>query len=488
MAKTILNTLYHVMVQDTTCAASVQRRICAVGSSQGDGDLLAALASHPVIPDDVDSKIGKRVGAKERSAWVSRKERTLKELRAVLSKEKRVGVLVAAAKRTDLHHQDYMSLAQHKHPKVLSAIINNGSVTDAVKEHVAAVIGSTSIDDYDSRQDYNLVSLFRSRPQLHDALASRSELAHVLCFVAGSKTSEGVQRRILSFVAAPYISFMSTEGEAGYSDAHRYGTYKKALDEFAKNPHAFDEVRAELLLALKSASFKRTGRYGNHNSDTDRLELIKQLEMPAVVTSDDPMNEARSSSDPVRLLELAQAARDGRGEALAQALFSNTALTLDAGRLAAEALQYGSIKQVATDLSLRGRADLYAAVVVRYSYQTLNDETLVRFDNPTEVLALVAREMLEAFRAKGGARSAMEQQSMARSLLLSRYCTSGVLLEMPIVVFTTPDIPAHIPGILTAALAEAFQEDSRQWELFEALVGDGALPLREAIAAVKALS
>jgi len=54
MAKTILNTLYHVMVQDTACAASVQRRICAVGSSQGDGDLLAALASHPVIPDDVD--------------------------------------------------------------------------------------------------------------------------------------------------------------------------------------------------------------------------------------------------------------------------------------------------------------------------------------------------------------------------------------------------------------------------------------------------
>ena len=488
MAKTILNTLYHVMVQDTTCAASVQRRICAVGSSQGDGDLLAALASHPVIPDDVDSKIGKRVGAKERSAWVSRKERTLKELRAVLSKEKRVGVLVAAAKRTDLQDKDYVNLIQHGHPKVLSEIICNNSVTDAVKEHAAAAIGSAPIDDYSTRTDYNLASLFRSRPQLHDALASKSLLPHVLCFVAGSKTSEAVQRRLLSVVAVPYITFMSTEGEAGYSEAQRYSSSKTALSDFAKSPHALDEVRAELLLALKSASFKRTGRYGNHNSDTDRLELIKQLEMPAVVASDDPMNEARSSSDPVRLLELAQAARDGRGEALAQALFSNTALTLDAGRLAAEALQYGSIKQVATDLSLRGRADLYAAVVVRYSYQTLNDETLVRFDNPTEVLALVAREMLEAFRAKGGARSAMEQQSMARSLLLSRYCTSGVLLEMPIVVFTTPDIPAHIPGILTAALAEAFQEDSRQWELFEALVGDGALPLREAIAAVKALS
>ena len=488
MAKTILNTLYHVMVQDTTCAASVQRRICAVGSAQGDGDLLAALAAHPVIPDDVDLKIGKRVGAKERSAWVSRKDRTLKELRDVLSKEKRVGILVAAAKRTDLHDKDYINLVRHGHPKVLSEIIGNSSVSDAVKEHAAAAIGSTPVDDYNTRTDYNLVFLFKSRPQLHDALASKSEYPHILCFVAGSKTSAAIQRRLLSVVAAPYISFMSIDAEANYSEAHRYNGYKQALDEFAKSPHAFDDVRAELLLALKSASFKRIGRYGNHNSDTDRLGLIQQLEMPAVVTSEDPMNEARSSSDPDRLLELAQAARDGRGEALAQALFANPDLTLDAGRLAAQALQYGSVKQVANDLSVRGRADLYAAVVVRYPYQTLNDEILVRFGNPTEVLALVAREMLEAFRAKSGSQGVMDQQSMARSLLLSRYCTSGVLLEMPIVVFTTPDIPAHIPGILTAALAEAFQEDSRQWELFEALVGDGALPLREAIAAVKALS
>ena len=88
MADNALTRLYRVMVQDTDSKPVVQRRILNVGANNNDSDMLATLATTAVLAADVDDAIGKRKGAKERAAWIGRKDRTPAEVRKALTSEK----------------------------------------------------------------------------------------------------------------------------------------------------------------------------------------------------------------------------------------------------------------------------------------------------------------------------------------------------------------------------------------------------------------
>jgi hypothetical protein len=58
---------------------------------------------------------------------------------------------------------------------------------------------------------------------------------------------------------------------------------------------------------------------------------------------------------------------------------------------------------------------------------------------------------------------------------------------MPVSVLATEEAPAHVASIVTRLLDAELGDEEKNWELFEALVGDGTLPLGETIEAVKAL-
>jgi hypothetical protein len=58
---------------------------------------------------------------------------------------------------------------------------------------------------------------------------------------------------------------------------------------------------------------------------------------------------------------------------------------------------------------------------------------------------------------------------------------------MPVSVLSSQDAPPHVSSIVSRLLDSELGDEEKNWELFEALVGDGTLPLGETIEAVKAL-
>lgn len=490
MGKTTISKLYNVLVRDTQCPASAQRRILTVGKSHNDGGLLASLAGHRNLPEEIDKAIGDRTGAKERAAWISRKSRTAEEVRGALKSEKRFAVLQAAAQRQDLGQRDYSLIVSRGNLKVLSEIIKNPSVSDRVKQEAAAEFGSRfeADDSISWRTNYELAALFDGRSSLHEALVSRTDNRDVLCYAAGGNLCEATQLKILDKTLKPFIERMETPGVMSWDETSNVRRMSELIQKISTSKHTTALVRQTAKSALESSVFVKTDQYRQRSQsvDSSRVEMISVLDVPPTATGSDSAVDARTSCDGERLMELAEESRTN--QALSHALFDNPSVTVEAARIAVHGLGWRGIKEIAHTAAQNERADIFAVVAAHYFHEILDDGLLAKFSSPEDALTAVAAEMVLNYKnGDPSMRSRMERYGGTNLLLQSRYCTNAVILQMPVSVLATEEAPAHVASIVTRLLDSELGDEEKNWELFEALVGDGTLPLGETIEAVKAL-
>lgn len=214
--------------------------------------------------------------------------------------------------------------------------------------------------------------------------------------------------------------------------------------------------------------------------------MISMLDVPATVSGSDSATDARTSCDPERLLELA---RESSGnQSLSYALFDNPALTVEAARIAVYGLGWRGIRDIAHVAAQNDRVDIFAVVAAWNPSELIDDGVLAKFPSPEDALTAAATEMVLNYKeASSSVRGRLERGGGANLLLQSRYCTNAVILQMPVSVLSSEEAPAHVAPIVTRLLDCELGADEKSWELFEALVGDGSLPLGETIEAVKAL-
>lgn len=483
MADNALTRLYRVLVQDPTGDPVIQRRIFAVGSLSNDSEMLATLASLPNVAKDVDAAIGKRKGARERAAWIARKERTPDEVKAALKGERRVAVLTAAAKRTDLDQASYKIIASADHQKVNGALLRNTAVSLDTKKKVAASWGAAADEDssgYRVREE--LSSTFGPIPSAHDALASKTRCPEVLYFVSRSSLSEESQMRVVEYLVGPNLAYASGKNHDYYVH-ERMKTAAQAAMNLSANSGTTQAVREKLL-----AVFEGTGPlpkpqksyYGSFDMEKLRLETIMAIKSGSSGSYLDPAEEAAATTDRDRLLELAKLANKEGSDTLAQSVLANPIVTAEVIREVARFVGWQARKTVLEMLVVRDDPSAFVELVSS-SYGFADDDLLGKAQDPSNVLRLLALRLAES----AGSHRA---QGVWLEVLKSRWCTSTVLLELPVSAIGHPEAPANVATVVNAALLEAFGSDDAKWNLFEALIKDGNLPLREAIDAVEALT
>lgn len=481
MASNALTRLYRVLVQDPNGDPVIQRRILAVGSASNDGEMLATLASLPHVAEDVDAAIGKRKGARERAAWISRKERTPDEVKAALKGERRVAVLTAAAKRTDLDKTAYKTIADFAHPKSNTALLKNPAVSLELKKSVAVVWGSQNEDENGYRLREDLASSFGPIPAAHDALASNTTHPDILYFVSRSKLSEASQMRVVEHLIKPNIQHAIKSND--YYVAERLKAAAQAAMNLSANPGTTPVVREVLLQTFVNVGpipKPTKSYYASFDMEKLRLETIEAIKSGSTGAFVDPAEEAATTTDSERLLELAKAANKDDNNTLAQAVLANQLVSAEVIREVARFVGWQARASVMEMLVTREDPSAFVEMV-NHSYGFVEDDILAKAPNPPEVLRLMALSLNEQ---TGGQRA----QGAWLQILQSRWCTSTVLLELPVMAIGHPEAPANVATVVNAALLEAFGDDVAKWNLFEALVKDGNLPLRESIEAVNALT
>lgn len=481
MAGKAVKYLYTLLVQDTNPAPVTQRRILSVGIAHNDAGLLAALAAVSNLEPDVDAAIGKRPGAKERAAWLSRPNRTIEEVCNAVKKEKRMAVLKVAAARTDLDAATYDVLAAQGHEKVAVELLSNSSVPLAVKKKAAASWAAAQGGRHQYALNEMAQRLIGGTPEVHDAVARAARNVELFCFVAKSELSEASQRRIFEgFIQRAVLAFKNELKPNSYINYEIVRTFEKAVSvaiDLASNASLSTEMRTAMQEFFSSLGQlpKTSNHYGTKNPDTLVQDVLKQLVNGATVSTS-PVALAQAAKSAEVLLEFAQKAAAEHDGTLAHAVLSNPLFDAACAKAVANCLGYRNYPVAMASLAKRGNAEAFA-VLAAHNPGALSDDVLSAASNPSALLALTARIIADANTYRGA----------AANLLTSRWCTPEVVAEFPITLLGGDNAPEHVAGIVSKFLVESFGENEEQWQLFELLVEDGAMPLRDLVAAVKAL-
>jgi hypothetical protein len=452
----------------------------AFGSSNNDGEMLASLEALPGLVPDVDKAIGKRPGAKERAAWISRADRTPEEVHTAIQKEKRVAVLQSAAKRRDLSAADYALMAKHQLGKVDVALLVNPSVSIELKKVLAAHWGACADDDgYRMSEDLNRI--FGPIPSVHDALGSRTTNQSILRFIAKSKLSEETQLRVVEHLVKPCAQWVAKKRD-DYTAIRDFEEAVTTGVSLAGNPFVTATVREAVTAAFSAIGVIPSATRSYYNSsdlEAERQKVLAALRAGASGAYVDPAEEAVATTDLVRLLELAKLASSKRNSTLAQAILANEHVTGEIVREVAEFVSWQNRAALYEMLIRRDDTSAFVEVAVN-TWGMPGDDVLAKAKAPSDVLKQLASATAGA---SGGRNNYVWLQ-----ILQSKWCTPEVVLELPTIAIGHPEAPVHLGPIVNAALLAAFNENDEKWGLFEALVGDGSMPLREVIAAVEALS
>jgi hypothetical protein len=400
-------------------------------------------------------------------------------VRKALTSEKRVGVLQAAALRTDLTKSDYAKLAKAGHAKVDVALLRNHAVPNEIKQQAAAHWGSCiDADEAGYRLREDLVSIFGPLPSTHNALGSNAYAPEILHFVSKSVISEEVQLRIVDRLVKPAVERIIPDIDS-YGSGSNFERACEAAKFMSRSGGTTAAVRARLFAILTQVGEIPNPKrwYGGDSYETARKATLKAINDGATQQHTDPAEEAILTTDTAKLLEFAKTASKTQNSSLAQAVIANPHLTGEALSEVVNFVGWRARDQFLQDLIRRD--DLSAFVVLATSgYNDIDDALISKAKDPADVLRKIAHKMEEI----------SPRSNAWLQLLSSRYCTPAVLVELPVAAIGHPEAPASMALNVNEALVTAFGENEEKWTLFEALVGDGQLPLREVIAAVHALS
>ncbi|MFM7088955.1 MAG: hypothetical protein ACKOW9_05515 [Candidatus Paceibacterota bacterium] len=94
-----------------------QKRVYQFANSKNESNLLTRLAAYPDLHPEVDTLLRSSKLASVKSAWASRPNRSPEDLAAMVKGEKRVSILSALAKATDLPNEVYSAIIKNSKSK-----------------------------------------------------------------------------------------------------------------------------------------------------------------------------------------------------------------------------------------------------------------------------------------------------------------------------------------------------------------------------------
>jgi hypothetical protein len=471
--KNILN-MYAAVLDGQELPETMQRRILAVASALRDDHVLALLNQVPNLAGDVDAALGKVKGVHTRAAWIRATRRTPDEVRAGLRSERRVAVLAAAASRSDLANDDYLTLAESGNDTVLRTVLFNKAVDGAALRRAAVIwaVGQpASVHRFDQVFSETASVLARA-PEVADEVATAATNPAVLTACLRYPLSELAQINVGGGLILPTLATMKELATSYYAsqDTRRHiSRFVPALVEHLSLPTASDDLRngvAAMLHKLGPFPTQQWPVAGVNLAHAYQMMLAVAIAPRGEVTSD-PLLEASAVFDEERLVALAAQVRDSKSSTQAVALLNNPALPVRAAKMVEHLLERDQRLQLMAEFAAEGHAEMFA-VLARTVPHEITDAFLGCFEDP----AGLVRATLHAI-AQHGRRCG--------PVLASRWCEPEMLLEIPIgMVNQAPHQPETAAG-LSRLLSERLGDAEQVWQMFETLAEDDDVTLDHAI-------
>jgi hypothetical protein len=461
--------LYRKFLDQPELPAVLQRRAYHAFMLEKDEEGLALLAGHPTLIDELDELLGKNKSAKVRTRWASRSNRTLDELRAAFAKEKRVTVLEVGALMPDMPDSWYEMVLNADSAKIASHVLHHEGVGIKVRKRAAAMFTRAAAGN--SNLISSMPGLFSGSPDLHDTVAAHARgTSAILRFVAGSQLSLPNQQAVLEGAVYPYLIPATGERYNRYESTRRFDAALAAAMLFARQPGNSDELRKQVEKKVRAVDISGYER----SSQMQVAALLEVLEAnPADMV--DIVTLAATTTDLVKLAELAdQAVSDSNAE-VSMAIAANKAVPPDVLEKVLRMVHYGSRRDlVRTHMH---RPENIAVFLYGVGHYGSPEDILDMASAPHEVL-----EYVLAYVTK-------HERRMPDWLLESKHLKIEMLERAAFHTIADSCLSPHAVNQLMSLITEALAESPEEaWALFESVANSSGASLADVLAATRLLS
>lgn len=157
---------------------AMQRRIKDFAAGSGDTGLVAALIARKDIDPEIELELSRSSDLEVLSAWASSPRRSSEELAERLGSEKRVGALLALARRGGLPSEVYRMIASRGSVKLSEALLDNSSTPHDVRVDALRFLVSRPTWGSSSTQ-HRLRSWISSEAEARACVESVVDLQHL---------------------------------------------------------------------------------------------------------------------------------------------------------------------------------------------------------------------------------------------------------------------------------------------------------------------
>lgn len=462
---TSVQNFYLGLLADPHATPELQKKIFLYASRRKHLRLLATLAGHPNLDDEVDVLLGEFPDASVKAAWVRRPGRDKAILEELALRDTRASVLEGVAMVHDLSTAAYLKIVKRKQRKALWAVISNLTAPLEAKEAAASALGAcynTTTVGY--REAELLKTMFGDMPELLPALIKEATHPTVLTLaVSSEEISSEKFDEIIKMIADMMLLWTKEVGTAAlrYYD-HRQRAYIDAAETLIKNAAVSLEQLEPLVNA--AAAYDRCFAAG-HSPTQNILGAVSNRKANGAVplgSTRTALRVARVATNREDLLQYATTAAHTKDRYLASAVAINPMTDGEIMSVVALYLGYYAIERTLL-ARLRDHEVMVAllAAVPRY----ISDTWLLKAEHPEKLLTDITLKL------------AQNGSYLPPSVLHSRFMTPATAVHLPVSTLGNPELPTSTRQAASAALMHALGNRPERWEIFESVgeAFDGSL-------------
>lgn len=444
---------YKLALADPFAPPELQRRMFQVAAAAKDVAALEQLAQHQRLIEEIDAALGQMTTARVKVAWLRRPNRTVEELVAAIDGETRVSVLASVAEQTGLPTEAFERLGEVDSLKVAEKLIENTHTPPPVRAQ--AVV--TWLRNWNQATQPYAYSVLTPHTHLFDLVVQHTNKGLLLREAAGNPLSVGSQRKVFEHCLTHAAFIVEQEQRSALA----------ALAKLAVHPSTDLELRAEMLPRVASLVPHR-------DLATLHREVVAAMSGPLDPPEDtERLHFARTVTDEAAQLALAHEVAASKDQKLAAALARNPALCLAAVHPVFDLLvDHSTLKEL---VALHASRPALVDAILSHYRLTPTDELLEVTGRPEAALLAVVRAKAAAGNGSGF--------GLSYATYRSEYWTDETTMALPLAAFYGSGAPRSIWRFASAALCDAFGDDTAAWEMFETLA-DGGQPLGEVIPSV----
>lgn len=450
-----------------------QKRVYKYASSNNENSLLTKLAAYTDLHPDVDKLIQKSKSAIVKSAWASRPNRTPEDLAAMVKGEKRVSILSALAKATDLPGEVYKAIIKNSKSKTpLLDLASNAQIE--TKYRVSALKRVLKIHENDSQNKteryHNYAHALRSLLGTDYDLDKVTSNPEVL--------SAALEHRSLSpeqqLIVANYLNSITRTTSNGYDESHELilRIADSLIERGNVDPTAVDIVtkileREAKLMAQTRFTYRVSTIQGlitrfKEEADAESAELEREVksiaspeEMSAFISKINAKNKTKKQLSSQRL------------ENISWLIVANTNSNLKHMEDISDWLGY-NFQQDVVKLTTDPEKIAYAFLSSYY----LDTDAINELSNAKDVINSLVHLCKK------------QSRPLPHGLMTSQHITVDILMELPLLHVLDEHVPEQLKIPLLARLENEIDSDE-SWENFVALADEFEGSVNELILMVK---